>query len=35
LMAAYRSAQLERSVDPNDDDLIEFVPLVAQGKWRP
>jgi predicted dehydrogenase len=35
LMAAYRSAQLERSVDPNDDDLIDFVPLVAQGKWRP
>jgi predicted dehydrogenase len=34
LMAAYRSAQLERSVDPNDDDLIDFVPLVAQGKWR-
>ena len=35
LMAAYRSAQLERSVDPNDDELIGFVPLVAQGKWRP
>jgi predicted dehydrogenase len=35
LMAAYRSAQLERSVDPNDDDLINFKPLVAQGKYRP
>jgi predicted dehydrogenase len=35
LMAAYRSAQLERSVDPNDNDLINFKPLVAQGKYRP
>jgi predicted dehydrogenase len=35
LMAAYCSAQLERAVDPNDDELLNFSPLVAQGKYRP
>ena len=34
LMAAYKSAELERAVDPYDDDLIQFSPLVAQGKWK-
>jgi predicted dehydrogenase len=35
LMAAYRSAELERSVDPADDDLIQFRPAVARGVWQP
>jgi predicted dehydrogenase len=35
LMAAYRSAELERSVDPSDDDLISFRPEVARGVWKP
>ena len=34
VMAAYKSAELERAVDPYDDDLIQFSPLVAQGKWK-
>ncbi|MHC4823809.1 MAG: Gfo/Idh/MocA family protein [Planctomycetota bacterium] len=35
LMAAYRSAETDRSVDPNSEDLQDFRPAVAQGTWRP
>lgn len=35
LMAAYRSAETGRPVDPTDPTLREFVPAVAQGTWRP
>lgn len=35
LMAAYKSAELERAVDPSDDDLIAFRPAVARGEYRP
>lgn len=35
LMAAYKSAELERAVDPADDDLIAFQPAVARGEYRP
>ncbi|MDA0667960.1 MAG: Gfo/Idh/MocA family oxidoreductase [Planctomycetota bacterium] len=35
LMAAYLSAETDRSVDPSVTDLEEFRPAVAQGKWRP
>ncbi len=35
LMAAYRSAEAGRSVDPSDPELADFVPAVAQGKWKP
>lgn len=35
LMAAYRSAEIDRSVDPAEMELEEFRPAVAQGTWRP
>lgn len=35
LMAAYRSAELDRSVDPAEMELEEFRPAVAQGTWKP
>ncbi len=35
LMAAYRSAETERPVDPRVTDLTDFVPAVAQGNWKP
>ncbi|MFK5956990.1 MAG: Gfo/Idh/MocA family oxidoreductase [Planctomycetota bacterium] len=35
LMAAYRSAELDRSVHPSEMELEEFQPAVALGTWRP
>jgi predicted dehydrogenase len=35
LMAAYRSAEAGRTLDLETEDLDAFVPMVAQGTWRP
>ena len=35
LMAAYKSAELGRTIDIDAEDLETFVPAVAQGTWRP
>jgi predicted dehydrogenase len=35
LMAAYRSAELGRTVDFEGEDLEAFIPAVASGTWRP
>ena len=35
LMAAYKSAELGRTIDIDEEDLETFVPAVAQGTWRP
>ena len=35
LMAAYRSAETARTLDLETEDLDAFVPMVAQGTWRP
>jgi predicted dehydrogenase len=35
LMAAYRSAEIERTVDLASEDLETFKPAVAAGTWRP
>jgi predicted dehydrogenase len=35
LMAAYRSAELGRTIDFETEDLEAFVPAVAQGTWVP
>jgi predicted dehydrogenase len=35
LMAAYRSAELGRTVDFATEDLETFVPAVAAGTWKP
>ena len=35
LMAAYRSAEVGRTLDLETEDLDAFVPMVAQGTWRP
>lgn len=35
LMAAYKSAEGERTLALADTDLENFVPKVAQGTWRP
>jgi predicted dehydrogenase len=35
LMAAYKSAEEERTVDFRDADLDAFIPAVAQGTWKP
>ena len=35
LMAAYKSAELRRTVPLPARGLESFKPLVAQGKWRP
>jgi predicted dehydrogenase len=35
LMAAYRSAELGRTVDFETEDLEAFVPAVASGTWKP
>ena len=35
LMAAYRSAEAGRTLDLEAENLDDFVPMVAQGTWRP
>lgn len=35
LMAAYRSAESGRTVDLNTENLDDFIPMVAQGTWKP
>ena len=35
LMAAYMSAELERTLDFRPEGLDTFLPLVARGEWRP
>ena len=35
LMAAYKSAEAGRTIDIDAVDLETFVPMVAQGSWRP
>lgn len=35
LMAAYKSAEEERTLTLASEDLDDFVPAVAQGNWRP
>jgi predicted dehydrogenase len=35
LMAAYKSAEAARTVDIETEPLEDFVPMVAQGTWRP
>jgi hypothetical protein len=35
LMAAYQSAEQERTVAFPPPDLESFVPAVAQGRWNP
>ena len=35
LMAAYRSAEIERTVDFATEDLEAFIPAVAAGTWQP
>jgi len=35
LMAAYQSAELERTVEFNPSAFDNFVPAVAQGTWNP
>ena len=35
LMAAYKSAEEERTVDLQTTDLSGFVPAVARGEWNP
>jgi predicted dehydrogenase len=35
LMAAYKSAEEGRTVDLDAENLDDFVPMVAQGTWRP
>jgi predicted dehydrogenase len=35
LMAAYKSAEAGRTIDLESEDLESFVPMVAQGTWRP
>src|SRR5687768_4886605 len=35
LMAAYKSAEDGRTIDLDETDLENFVPMVAQGTWRP
>ena len=35
LMAAYKSAEIGRSVDMADVALDDFVPAVARGAWNP
>ena len=34
LMTAYKSAELERTLDWNPDGLDDFVPAVARGTWK-
>jgi predicted dehydrogenase len=35
LMTAYKSAQEGRTLEYSSKAIEKFVPLVAQGKWRP
>jgi len=35
LMAAYKSAETGRPVDPASPDLVDFEPAVSRGAWRP
>jgi predicted dehydrogenase len=35
LMAAYKSAEEGRTVDLDTENVDSFVPMVAQGTWRP
>jgi predicted dehydrogenase len=35
LMAAYKSAEMGRTVDLDTESVEAFVPMVAQGTWRP
>jgi predicted dehydrogenase len=35
LMAAYRSAELGRTVDLDEEELETFIPAVASGTWKP
>ena len=35
LMAAYKSAEDGRTIDLDETELENFVPMVAQGTWRP
>jgi predicted dehydrogenase len=35
LMAAYKSAEAGRTIDLAAENLDAFVPMVAQGTWRP
>jgi predicted dehydrogenase len=35
LMAAYKSAELGRTVDFESEDLEAFIPAVAAGTWKP
>jgi predicted dehydrogenase len=35
LMAAYMSAEQEKTIEYPPPGLDEFIPLVAQGKWNP
>ena len=35
LAACYQSAETGRTVDPRNPELMDFVPAVARGTWRP
>jgi predicted dehydrogenase len=35
LMAAYKSAETGRPVDPASPELVDFEPAVARGEWSP
>jgi predicted dehydrogenase len=35
LMAAYKSAEEGRTIDLSTENVDGFVPMVAQGTWRP
>ena len=35
LMSAYKSAELERTIEFDPASLEDFVPMVAKGTWRP
>ncbi|HET9440540.1 MAG TPA: Gfo/Idh/MocA family oxidoreductase [Longimicrobiales bacterium] len=35
LMAAYRSAESGRTVDLDTESVDDFIPMVAQGTWKP
>jgi len=35
LMAAYKSAETGRTVDPASPELVDFEPAVSRGEWSP
>ena len=35
LMAAYKSAEEGRAIDPSSPELVDFEPAVSRGEWRP